>query len=92
LKNKLGYLSNYGCYGIRDNWEDGNPGSWGTSPQYQVRFIHLLFCFQPYYWLNVSDICSRVNYALKSFVLHLFPAGKSSFTGIWSTNAWLRMG
>jgi transcription elongation factor SPT5 len=66
----------------RDNWEDGNPGSWGTSPQYQVRFIHLLFCFQPYYWLNVSDICSRVNYALKSFVLHLFPAGKSSFTGI----------
>ncbi|XP_010530229.1 PREDICTED: putative transcription elongation factor SPT5 homolog 1 isoform X1 [Tarenaya hassleriana] len=22
----------------RDNWEDGNPGSWGTSPQYQVRF------------------------------------------------------
>jgi len=22
---------------IRDNWEDGNPGSWGASPQYQVR-------------------------------------------------------
>ncbi|XP_057490454.1 putative transcription elongation factor SPT5 homolog 1 isoform X2 [Actinidia eriantha] len=20
----------------RDNWEDGNPGSWGTSPQYQL--------------------------------------------------------
>lgn len=20
----------------RDNWEDGNPASWGTSPQYQV--------------------------------------------------------
>lgn len=21
---------------IRDSWEDGNPGSWGASPQYQV--------------------------------------------------------
>lgn len=27
---------------IRDNWEDGNPGSWGASPQYQVwRFSKL---------------------------------------------------
>lgn len=25
------------CWKFRDNWEDGNPGSWGTSPQYQVR-------------------------------------------------------
>ncbi|MBA0691978.1 hypothetical protein Goari_009576, partial [Gossypium aridum] len=23
----------------RDNWGEGNPASWGTSPQYQVRFL-----------------------------------------------------
>ncbi|KAA3453571.1 Global transcription factor group A2 isoform 1 [Gossypium australe] len=23
----------------RDNWEEGNPASWGTSPQYQVRIL-----------------------------------------------------
>ena len=22
---------------IRDNWEDGNPATWGASPQYHVR-------------------------------------------------------
>lgn len=26
----------------RDNWEDGNPASWGTSPQYQVRNLACL--------------------------------------------------
>nr|GEV02403.1 putative transcription elongation factor SPT5 homolog 1 [Tanacetum cinerariifolium] len=24
----------------RDSWEDGNPGSWGSNPQYQVRTLH----------------------------------------------------
>lgn len=27
----------------RDIWEEGNPASWGTSPQYQVGDL-LLFC------------------------------------------------
>ncbi|XP_065879397.1 putative transcription elongation factor SPT5 homolog 1 [Euphorbia lathyris] len=27
----------------RDNWEEGNPASWGTSPQYQVRNLDILF-------------------------------------------------
>ncbi|XVE95629.1 hypothetical protein REPUB_Repub02eG0114700 [Reevesia pubescens] len=26
----------------RDNWEEGNPASWRTSPQYQVRILALL--------------------------------------------------
>lgn len=28
----------------RDTWEEGNPASWGSSPQYQVCNLLLLFC------------------------------------------------
>lgn len=27
---------------FRDNWEDGNPASWGTSPQYQVSDLYVI--------------------------------------------------
>ncbi|KAF3561786.1 hypothetical protein DY000_02014623 [Brassica cretica] len=34
---RINFLKSHiiGCYDIRDNWEEGNPGSRGTSPQYQ---------------------------------------------------------
>jgi transcription elongation factor SPT5 len=53
----------------RDNWEDGNPGSWGTSPQYQVKN---LACLDP---INNSSYSVLLLYVCEVMKMFFFQPG-----------------